>query len=714
MIKINRTITYRNTALAALLGLSLCVTSCPSSVMASTDSIDQMISRVDETTDNDLVRSHFEDVSGNVYTDESADASGSRLKKASDLPVRYDLREQGLTTPIRDQGSTGCCWAFSAIKTIESNCIKNGLFPADSVDFSESHLAWFSYHPSTLAEDPTYWDGISSADNDTNTSFFPNPFAYGSVSGTLPYDNGGSAILATFTLAKWSGPELESTAPFSGATTSDVTSMAYSMVQKGSLRYDSYAHLQNVYNYDEYTIGKQYYYTDASIIPKMKQSILDHGAMSVSVFFDKTFLHPSANGHAYYQTYYSGAQAVKNANHSVTIVGWDDNFSASNFSRTPAGNGAWLIANSYGTVSGDNGYFWLSYYDQSICDCSSFLVESAGNYDHIYQYDGFGWGTANYSNSHNLKAANIFDANGTSDQTLKAVSFYTLTDNQPYRIEVYRGVGSGPTDGTLVSECTTTGIAGQNGYHTATLTTPVNLAAGEKFSVVVTYVQSGSTNVYVPLEGRDSTDSSLNISYGSRLGESYLFTKQKTSAPDSTMRWLDTAAVGYNNVCVKAFTSNTTGDVAELPSVVKTIKLGKGETYRIPDSYTSYTSNDPSLLTVDASGKVTARRRGKSSILVSDGETSYLYRFNIKKAPSKVKFKPAKNRKTVKKGRHFTLKVKLSSGSASNKLTFHSSHPGVARVSKTGRVTARHRGKTTLTVKTYNGHKARLRLTVVK
>ncbi len=104
MIKINRTITYRNTALATLLGLSLCVTSCPSSVMASTVSIDQMISRVDETSDNDLVRSHFEDASGNVYTNESADASGSHLKKASELPVRYDLREQGLTTRsgIRD------------------------------------------------------------------------------------------------------------------------------------------------------------------------------------------------------------------------------------------------------------------------------------------------------------------------------------------------------------------------------------------------------------------------------------------------------------------------------------------------------------------------------------------------------------------------------------------------------------------------------------
>jgi len=57
--------------------------------------------------------------------------------------------------------------------------------------------------------------------------------------------------------------------------------------------------------------------------------------------------------------------------------------------------------------------------------------------------------------------------------------------------------------------------------------------------------------------------------------------------------------------------------------------------------------------------------------------------------------------------------VKLSSGSASNKLTFHSSHPGIAKVSKKGKVTARRRGKTTITVKTYNGKKAKLKLTVI-
>lgn len=41
--------------------------------------------------------------------------------------------------------------------------------------------------------------------------------------------------------------------------------------------------------------------------------------------------------------------AQKMANHCVTIVGWDDNYPRDNFANRPSGDGAWLIANSYGT-----------------------------------------------------------------------------------------------------------------------------------------------------------------------------------------------------------------------------------------------------------------------------------------------------------------------------------------------------------------------------
>jgi hypothetical protein len=51
------------------------------------------------------------------------------------------------------------------------------------------------------------------------------------------------------------------------------------------------------------------------------------------------------------------------ANHQVTVVGYDDNFSRDNFNEEvrPASDGAFLIKNSWGKGRHDGGYFWLSY-----------------------------------------------------------------------------------------------------------------------------------------------------------------------------------------------------------------------------------------------------------------------------------------------------------------------------------------------------------------
>lgn len=59
-------------------------------------------------------------------------------------------------------------------------------------------------------------------------------------------------------------------------------------------------------------------------------------------------------------------------------------------------NGAWLIANSYGSDYNDNGYFWVSYEEPSLSDIYTMAAESTANYENIYQYDGNGWsnGTA--------------------------------------------------------------------------------------------------------------------------------------------------------------------------------------------------------------------------------------------------------------------------------------------------------------------------------
>ena len=53
-------------------------------------------------------------------------------------------------------------------------------------------------------------------------------------------------------------------------------------------------------------------------------------------------------------------------NHAVTIIGWDDNFSADNFVAKPPADGAWIIQNSWGSDWGDDGCFYMSYYDETL------------------------------------------------------------------------------------------------------------------------------------------------------------------------------------------------------------------------------------------------------------------------------------------------------------------------------------------------------------
>ncbi|AMM40571.1 papain family cysteine protease [Candidatus Desulfofervidus auxilii] len=57
--------------------------------------------------------------------------------KALTLPNRYDLRDEGLLTPIKDQNPYRTCWAFATYGSLESDLLK---LSQPAYDFSENNL----------------------------------------------------------------------------------------------------------------------------------------------------------------------------------------------------------------------------------------------------------------------------------------------------------------------------------------------------------------------------------------------------------------------------------------------------------------------------------------------------------------------------------------------------------------------------------------------
>lgn len=654
------------------------------------------ISRVVDSNNSGLLRYSYEDENGNeVVPDMASEDSSSTTRKMGTLPSSYSLVDKSLTTSIKDQGDTGACWAFSAIKAVESNSIIKGLYTPSTADFSENHLAWFTYSKSTKKSDPMYNEGMYSS----------------SLTGA--YDCGGNALSAIFNLAKWSGAELEENAPFKADTTSQKNNMAKTMKNKESLRYSSKLHLQNADCYDNASIDT------------IKKAIMTKGALNISMYYKESgFESLKADASSYYQTIFTKpATAQKNANHCVTIVGWDDNYSKNNFKKAPSSNGAWLIANSYGTDSNDKGYFWMSYKEPSIGEIYSMDVESTDNYDNIYQYDGAGWENALYYKNSDLTGANVFTNKSNTVQYLNAVSFYTLSDKQKYTIKVYKNMtGNTPSTGTLVSTATTSGTQTYNGYHTVKLASPCKINPGEKFAVAVQYKYNSSTKsqAYLPIEGESFTEDGVTYSFSSKANQSFIY------SPD-TKKWSDSFKEGNNNICIKAFTTNSTESPdkntvsnAKITLSRSSITLGKNENWTIGYKLTNssknatvkFNSNNTSVAKVSSKGKITATGIGKTTITAttSDGTTSKIT-VNVKKAPSKITTTPSV-KKSIKKGSYFNIKYALPSGSASFKVTYSSSNKNIASVTSSGKVVGVKKGVANITIKTYNNKKSVIKVTV--
>ena len=172
----------------------------------------------------------------------------------------------------------------------------------------------------------------------------------------------------------------------------------------------------------------------------------------------------------------------------------------------------------------------------------------------------------------------------------------------------------------------------------------------------------------------------------------------------------------YENM-PKSLSKEPTGEIVPTKVKVSTSQktLGVKETYTIKTTVypnnavnkkLTYSSNNKKVATVDAKGKVTAKKKGTAVITIKthNGKTTKI-KIVVKKAPNKITLN-AKS-KTIKKNKTFQIKAKLPSGTV-GRITYISSNKKVATVNSKGKVLGKKKGKVTITAKTYNGKKAKI------
>ena len=341
------------------------------------------------------------------------------------LPSRFDLRDWGWVTPVKHQGHLGACWTFAMMNVVESAMLKKyGV----SLNLSESNLIHtmlkYSHYGFKVAEE------------------------------------GGNNVMSISYVVDWFGPVFEENDPYD-----EVGKLSQFLPSSDII------HVQ-----------------DAILIPndepgtsKMKEAILKYGALVAGYHVNpyKPYYNP--------KTFANYVNESLTSNHEISVVGWDDDFSADNFLIKPDGDGAWIVKNSWGTGWGEEGFFYISYYDKSFLGDSNVfshaaavILENDVAYTKNYQHD-FSWSgqfvdyTEQYGVNGTMIYANQFEA--AADDLIAGVGTYFNQSGVNYTVEIYVN-----EELKLIQN----GVSPFYGFHTIKLNEYVSVKKGDVFKAVIT------------------------------------------------------------------------------------------------------------------------------------------------------------------------------------------------------------------------------------
>lgn len=358
-----------------------------------------------------------------------------------------------------------------------------------------------------------------------------------------------------------------------------------------------------------------YQFTDARAVAAVKKEIEAGRGVSAGYYLDETNSESNPISKYFDRTSWSHyTSTTLTSNHRVCIVGWDDTYDKSNFKnnegKTPQGNGAWIVKQSAGANSEDQdfqnssewgivnadgehtGYFYLSYYDQSLGGLASFDfdLDGYGNADECYsdQYDFLPERDAIVTSSDEpVSMANIFTAQG--DMALRTVSCATYKENTTVTYQVYllddeAATPTDPEHSQLV--CAFEDTYAYGGRHRTTLDSSewVAMRKGQRYAVVTTQKCNDNGKWYQGATFNIMTFKAVLNNKESWTGTTKGSTDSNASAQTE---WTDWTAVAkgvqssmggwvVDNASVKAFSEiRSFASVEELDSLVAAIQVAK-------------------------------------------------------------------------------------------------------------------------------------------
>ena len=408
---------------------------------------------------------------------------------------------------VKNQQTTNSCWTFASLGMLESTLAlmnyKNGINPI-VYDFSERHMEY--------ATSDTFKDG-------TNKNGFHRKV-----------DSGGNSNTFEAYLTNGTGAISEKEMPFEN----NIDLIELSKIQNVNV----ITQLNDAINFPTYKATED----KTQIKQQMKQHISDYGGIYTQIYGS------SLNNNECYNNktgaLYCDDDTKYQINHSVLIVGWDDNYSKDNFieSKKPQNNGAWIIKNSWGTEQrynleemknfifkqladkcaeygwtsadmipdeiakkvfeelgytiendeavmniGDNGFMYISYEDVNVYKNLYGITNAQQEvtYDKIYQYNQFGGPmTIIYKKANKGRLATVFDKKTNETEYLTQVSINTP---ETYTCKVYvnpNGSSKEKSDLQLVQLKSGETVTFGAGYHTIEFKNPVQIT-GNSFTVVI-------------------------------------------------------------------------------------------------------------------------------------------------------------------------------------------------------------------------------------